>query len=124
MLTKLERTPNPTVAQIRSIWYEGNPDTSSHYNKSRYAIINLHSFFQGKGIEIRLFNGTLNTEQTKANIIFSCAMVEYAAHLKYQANLDYIHSTKEQQRKAMLFLLQEMDCRSLFLNNMVKNNMQ
>ena len=121
-LNSLERERRDlSVNQVANIQYARFADRNSHYNKSRYQIINLHSFFQGKGIEIRLFNATLNANQAIANITFSCALVEYAGSSALVPNIDQI--SREEGREAMHFLLQEMDCRSLHLTKMVEKNM-
>ena len=39
-----------TLAQIEEIWYEGYSESrGNHYHASRYAFLNLHSFFHGNG---------------------------------------------------------------------------
>lgn len=110
-----------SIKRVADIQYRKHTNRKSHYNKSRYQILNIHSYFQGKGIEIRLFNGTLNSEQAIANIIFSCALVEHAAASKVLANIDCIE--KGNAKQAMLFLLQEIDARSDHLIKMVDKNM-
>lgn len=48
-----------TLDDIEDIWYQtngGNYDREEHYNRSRYHMLNLHSFFHGHGtIEFRCF---------------------------------------------------------------------
>ncbi len=45
-----------TMQELREAWYGCSFDLSSqHYHESRYHILNLHSFFAGKGVEFRMF---------------------------------------------------------------------
>lgn len=66
-----------TMSELKNLWYKtcsydmyGNFDNdfNHHYNPSRYHGLNLHSFFQKKGIEFRYFEGTLNTDKIRAYI--------------------------------------------------------
>lgn len=62
------RKPNTTSA-IERIWYDGdNTRSASHYDYSRYHALNLHSLWQGKGIEFRCFNGTTHAGKIKTYI--------------------------------------------------------
>lgn len=64
-----------TVDRIKDIWYNGRPELSnSHYDSSRYRMLNYHSYFQGKGIEFRCFNSTLHAGKMKAYIQFCLAV--------------------------------------------------
>lgn len=47
---------------------------SQHYDSSRYQLVNLHSYFQGKGVEFRAFNGTMHAGEIKAYVQFCCAL--------------------------------------------------
>ena len=75
-----------TIKKIEDIWYRDMAERTSHYNLTRYYILNLHSYFQKKGVEFRLYNSTLETDEVKANIIFSIAMCSYAASHKKTAS--------------------------------------
>ena len=71
-----------------------------HYNQTRYHMLNLHSFFEGKGVEFRLFQfdnfdatrpvgrkGGLHAGQLKAYVQLCLAMNYRALHTraaKYQ----------------------------------------
>lgn len=57
---------------LQSLWF----DTSN-----RYSMLNLSSVFEGKGIELRLFNSTLNVNEVKAYIQFSLALCQSAKDL-------------------------------------------
>lgn len=57
-----------SISELKSLWYREYCSSGySHYDSSRYHNLNLHSFFEGKGIEFRLFNSTLKSE--KVNVI-------------------------------------------------------
>lgn len=60
-----------TIQDIKNAWYKSTGNSYGHYNQTRYRILNLHSFFEGKGIEFRLFNSTLESDEVKANIILA-----------------------------------------------------
>lgn len=40
-----------TTAAIERLWYDGQSRSYHHYDGSRYHALNLHSLWQGKGIE-------------------------------------------------------------------------
>lgn len=65
--------PNSTDA-VKSIWYNGRDGSYSHYHESRYHALNLHSVWQGKGIEFRCFNGTTHAGKIKAYIQLALAI--------------------------------------------------
>ena len=55
-LRNMSASKPQTLDQVRDLWYEGTSAPNRlHYHPSRYHMLNLHSFFQGKGIEFRLF---------------------------------------------------------------------
>lgn len=57
-----------SMQELKDMWYRINCSSGySHYDSSRYHNLNLHSFFEGKGAEFRLFNSTLKSE--KVNVI-------------------------------------------------------
>lgn len=63
-----------------------------HYHGSRYQLVNLHSYFQNKGVEFRAFNGTMHAGEIKAYIQFCCALNAKAINLskstmKHQAQV-------------------------------------
>ena len=69
---------------LERIWYSKANDNyrgsidHSHYNDTRYHGLNLHSLFTGKGIEYRLFNGTMHAGKIKAYIQFCLALSAWA----------------------------------------------
>ena len=92
-----------SMSALADVWYESNGANygrSHHYNDSRYHMLNLHSFFEGKGVEFRLFQfdnydpsrpvgrkGGLHAGQLKAYVQLCLAMNYRALHTraaKYQ----------------------------------------
>lgn len=69
---KLNSRKPQTERAVANLWYEGHEDIyqsrSSHYNDSRYRALNLHSLWQGKGVEFRCFNGTTHAGKIKTYI--------------------------------------------------------
>lgn len=64
---------------IMNKWYDDLPGrVNFHYDSSRYSALNLHSLWQGKGIEFRVFNSTTHAGKIKAYIQFCLAISEYA----------------------------------------------
>jgi len=72
-----------TMSGLERIWY-GNDyyDRSSHYNHSRYHALNLHSTFNGKTVEFRLFNATLHAGEVKAYVHLALAISAQAIRQK------------------------------------------
>lgn len=61
--------------QIKLMWYKGETERCHARNdQSRYHALNLHSLWQGKGIEFRLFNGTTDFSRIKAYILLVLAI--------------------------------------------------
>lgn len=54
-----------------------------HYDYSRYQLVNLHSYYQGKGVEFRAFNSTLHAGKVKAYVQFCCALNAKAINSAY-----------------------------------------
>lgn len=90
-----------SLPQINHIWYASQGwGGVGHYNQTRYHMLNLHSFFEGKGVEFRLFQfdnfdatrpvgrkGGLHAGQLKAYVQLCLAMNYRALHTraaKYQ----------------------------------------
>lgn len=110
---------NVTMDDLKSIWYSSINDGYSgglriwneHYNNTRYHGINLHSFFTGKGIEFRLFNGTTHAGKIKSYVQFCLAMNTWSINCEKDSLFfkKTTSLTKEQKRKLM--------------NNMLKNRL-
>ncbi|MBR0341626.1 MAG: amidoligase family protein [Oscillospiraceae bacterium] len=65
---------------IRRAWYNDCLGRIlSHYDRSRYVTLNLHSYFRGKGVEFRCFNSTLDVEVLKTYILLSLAICNQSA---------------------------------------------
>lgn len=84
-----------TMDQLSDVWYETHDATwnrSSHYNDSRYHMLNLHATFTKGTIEFRMFqfanpadgkkNG-IHAGEMKAYIQLCLAMSELAKEVKY-----------------------------------------
>ena len=67
-----------SMEDIKRCWYGRNYHDSFHYHDSRYVALNLHSLFEGKGIEFRLFNSVTHAGKVKAYIQFCLALSNYA----------------------------------------------
>lgn len=67
-----------SMEDIKHCWYGKKCHDSDHYHKSRYVALNLHSLFEGKGIEFRLFNSVTHAGKVKAYIQFCLALSNYA----------------------------------------------
>jgi hypothetical protein len=82
-MTILRKDRNISLRSLENEWYgtenggHGYID-HSHYNDTRYHALNLHSYFTGKGIEYRLFNGTTHAGKIKAYIQFCLALSAWA----------------------------------------------
>lgn len=92
-----------SLHDLEVIWYStqtGYAHNVGHYDQTRYHMLNLHSFFEGKGVEFRLFQfdnfnpnapvgkkGGLHAGQLKAYVQLCLAMNYRALHTraaKYQ----------------------------------------
>lgn len=72
---------NISMNSIRNAWYNGE-SSYYHYDSSRYHMLNLHSFFEGKGVEFRCFNGSLSSDVINNYVLFVVAIVEQAKAYK------------------------------------------
>lgn len=85
-----------SLEDLKSIWYQAHGcNGNAHYDQSRYHMLNLHSFFEGKGVEFRLFQfdnfdstraagrkGGLHAGQLKAYVQLCLAMNYRALHTR------------------------------------------
>lgn len=79
----LKNDTHLTKESLEDKWYREENDGCNridhrHYDPTRYHALNLHSYFCGKGIEYRLFNGTVNAAKIKAYVIFCLAVSAWA----------------------------------------------
>ena len=74
----LSAEETPDLTRLENIWYEGfeneDQDRHSHYNKSRYYALNLHSVFYRGTVEWRCFNSTLDPAKAAAYVHLCLAM--------------------------------------------------
>ncbi|MDL2218018.1 amidoligase family protein [Christensenellaceae bacterium OttesenSCG-928-M15] len=55
-----------SMERLQRIWYQGTPDTYTHYQSTRYHALNLHSVFYRGTVEFRMFNSTLHAGRVKS----------------------------------------------------------
>ena len=86
-----------SLSRLKQIWYASQGCVGQgHYDFSRYHMLNLHSFFEGKGVEFRLFQfdnydpsrpvgrrGGLHAGQLKAYVQLCLAMNYRALNTRY-----------------------------------------
>ena len=85
----------PTLmSEVERLWYGGESRRYSHYDSSRYHALNLHSLWQGKGIEFRCFNGTAHAGKIKAYIQL-CLAISHQALTQNKASTKKTESTNE-----------------------------
>ena len=76
LIEEIQKKKPKTMQEIKDIWYdERNAGYHSHYDKTRYHFLNLHSYFQGNHtVELRGFNSTLHAGKVKAYILLALAI--------------------------------------------------
>ena len=74
----MNRTKPTSRERVEQIWYGGASHRGTHYDGSRYHALNLHSLWQGKGIEFRCFNGTTHAGKIKTYIQLCLAISNQA----------------------------------------------
>ena len=94
-LDRLNKEKPDTMEKLADVWYVANGASygrNSHYNDSRYHMLNLHASFTKGTIEFRLFQfaeetaerkGGLHAGELKAYIQLCLAMSELAKSIKY-----------------------------------------
>ena len=76
-LRELNARKPQTLPELARLWYgttRWEDCAAEHYHRSRYRLLNLHSLFQGKGVEFRAFNSTLDTAEVLADIQLCMAL--------------------------------------------------
>ena len=111
LMAAMQNTDIETMDEMKRIYYSsvngGYSDGIStyHYCSARYRGINLHSFFTGKGIEFRLFNGTTHAGKIKSYVQFCLAMYTWSVNCESDPKKLYFkkitHLTGEQKGKLM-----------------------
>lgn len=76
LVNRINRIRNKTLKRIEDIWYAGYSDSrATHYHRSRYHFLNLHSFFTGNHtVELRGFNSELHAGKIRSYIVLSLAL--------------------------------------------------
>ena len=108
LLKEINSKKPQTLSQIEEIWYNGDRhNRRSHYHKSRYHFLNLHSFFNGNGtIELRGFNSTLeHAGRVKAYIQLSLAMSHQALTQKRASPVVTVSSNEKYTFRTYLLRL-------------------
>lgn len=77
-ITRLNHSKPTTTERVERLWYNGPSQRYTHYDSSRYHALNLHSLWQGKGIEFRCFNGTTHAGKIKTYIQLCLAICNQA----------------------------------------------
>lgn len=72
LANRVNKKPFKSMDQLKGSWLE---------NCDRYRMLNLSSFFDGKGLEFRLFNGTLHAGKIKSYVQLSLALAQSAKDL-------------------------------------------
>lgn len=84
LLNEMKKVKDLTKERAEQIWYSSANDgytggiDHSHYNRTRYHGVNLHSYFSKGTVEFRLFNSTLHAGKIKAYIQFCLAVSAWA----------------------------------------------
>lgn len=84
LLDAMKKDKNLTKENAEKIWYSSANDgycggiDHTHYNRTRYHGVNLHSYFSKGTVEFRLFNSTLHAGKIKAYIQFCLAVSAWA----------------------------------------------
>ena len=74
----MNRSKPTSRDRVERLWYNGETHRYTHYDSSRYHALNLHSLWQGKGIEFRCFNGTTHAGKIKTYIQLCLAISHQA----------------------------------------------
>ena len=90
----INRNKPTTLEAIKRIWYNGGDNSYSHYDSSRYHALNLHSLWQGKGIEFRCFNGTMHAGRVKTYIQL-CLAINHQALTQNSASYRKTETTND-----------------------------
>ena len=81
-IAEINRKMPKTKEELARAYYGDNETHSSHYDRNRYHILNLHAAFTGPTVEIRAFESTLHAGKIKAYIQFVLALAEKAIKAK------------------------------------------
>lgn len=91
---KLSAEETSDLTLLEDIWYEGFPNRSDHYNRSRYYALNLHSVFYRGTVEWRCFNSTLHAGKVAAYVNL-CLAISAQAIAQRSTVMRKTHSENE-----------------------------
>ena len=76
LVEEINKSRNKSLNKIEDIWYAGYSDSrATHYHRSRYHFLNLHSFFTGNHtVELRGFNSELHAGKIRSYIVLALAL--------------------------------------------------
>ena len=86
-LSRINREKILSLNEMKDLWYNGDITQNLHYNSTRYHALNLHSLWQNKGIEFRMFNSTTHAGKVKAYIQLCLALCSYSLFIVDSANV-------------------------------------
>lgn len=93
-VSEINRVKPTNTSAIERLWYNGSSRSYNHYDGSRYHALNLHSLWQGKGIEFRCFNGTTHAGKIKTYIQL-CLAICYQALTQNAASYRKTQTTND-----------------------------
>lgn len=102
-ISRINNTKITNMKCLSEAWYNGADRSADHYDGSRYAAINLHSMFAGKGLEFRCFNSTLHAGRVRAYIEFCLALCGYAKTMQRSSHHKNLKK-KDELKEMQLFL--------------------
>lgn len=83
-LEKINSKKKINMDDIKNFWYKGNlNDVHFHYSDTRYAALNLHSFFADGHWEMRACNSSLHAGVLRSYIVLALAISNAALTRKY-----------------------------------------
>ena len=85
LLDRLYAKKPKTLAELKTLWYNGNDGSSQHYHSSRYHALNLHSVWNKGTVEFRMFNSTLHAGKVKSYIQL-CLAISHQAKVQKSAS--------------------------------------
>ncbi len=83
-LEKINAKRNITMDDIKNYWYNGDlSEVRTHYSHTRYAALNLHSYFSDGHWEMRACNSSLHAGVVRAYVVLALAISNAALTRKY-----------------------------------------
>ena len=81
---KLNKQKPDTIEEIKRLWYKGKmSEERTHYSRTRYRALNLHSYFQHGHYEIRCCNASLHAGEIRSQIVLALAISNAAVTRKF-----------------------------------------